>query len=145
MKGIEYKVVPAPRKAKPRKGARGKPEALARAMEELIKKEAGAGWEYLRADLIPCEERRSFFSRPIEMHRAMLVFRKLPPVVEVPRDASWDGARARPVREQPRFDPAPEPAGEEPFELRSAVRAEERAEERPAAPLPFRPLGSAND
>lgn len=155
MQGVEYKVVAAPRRAKPVRGARGKAEAMARALEDILQEEAAAGWEYVRADLIPCEEKPGFFARRIELHRAMLVFRKLPPAAPAPRPLEQPAERAEPVRsdhvrvEHARTDRMRD--DQEPYPLRSPrepgrepAREPERAFAEPAA-VPFRPLGSATD
>lgn len=130
MQGIEYKVVPAPRKARSVRGARTKADAMARALEEILREEAAAGWEYVRADLIPCEEKAGFFSRAVELHRAMLVFRKVP--VAAPRP-------------ELRPEPVPVRAEPEPYPLRTARAGEPQRGFAEPAPLPFRPLGSATD
>jgi len=72
----EYKCVGAPERAKRVRGARTRTERVASAMEELINDEAVGGWEYLRTDLVPIEEKPNFFSRPQEVHRAVLIFRR---------------------------------------------------------------------
>ncbi len=72
----EYKCVGAPEKARRIRGARTRTDRVAGAMEELINEEAVNGWEYLRTDLVPVEEKAGFFSRAQEVHRAVLVFRR---------------------------------------------------------------------
>ena len=74
--GYEYKCVGAPEKGKRKRGAKTRSDRVANAMETSIQAEAVDGWEYLRTDLIPCEERSGIFSRPQEVHRAVLVFRR---------------------------------------------------------------------
>jgi hypothetical protein len=73
---FEYKCVGAPEKAKRKRGAKTRSDRVAAAMQEIIAEEAADGWEYLRTDLIPIEERSGMFGRTHEVHRAVLVFRR---------------------------------------------------------------------
>ena len=72
----EYKCIAAPEKARRRKGAKTRTDRVALAIEEILQAECRGGWEYLRADLIPVEEKSGFFSRAQDVHRAILVFRR---------------------------------------------------------------------
>ena len=69
----EYKCVGAPEKGKRKRGAKTRSDRVANAMEQTILAEAVDGWEYLRTDLIPIEERGGMFKRPQEVHRAVMV------------------------------------------------------------------------
>lgn len=72
----EYKAIGAPEKGKRKRGARSASDKVAAAFEEILGKEAVDGWEYLRTDLLPVNERAGMFSRAQEMHRAVMVFRR---------------------------------------------------------------------
>ena len=74
--GYEYKCVGAPEKGKRKRGAKTRSDRVANAMEITIQAEAVDGWEYLRTDLVPCEERSGLFGRSHEVHRAVMVFRR---------------------------------------------------------------------
>lgn len=73
---FEYKCVGGPERPKRQRGVRGRSERVALAMQELIGAEAVDGWEYLRTDLVPVEEKAGLFSRTQEVHRAVLIFRR---------------------------------------------------------------------
>lgn len=73
---FEYKCVGAPERPKRQRGTRSRSERVALAMQEAISAEAVDGWEYLRTDLVPVEEKAGFFSRTQEVHRAVLIFRR---------------------------------------------------------------------
>lgn len=73
---FEYKTVAAPERAKRRRGAKTRTERVAMAVEDLLNEHAVDGWEYLRTDLLPVEERYGFLSRVREVHRAVMVFRR---------------------------------------------------------------------
>lgn len=72
----EYKVVGAPEKGRRRRGARTRSDRVAAAFEEVLRAEAVDGWEYLRTDLVPVEEKPGFLRRREEVHRAVMVFRR---------------------------------------------------------------------
>ncbi|MEM1316530.1 MAG: DUF4177 domain-containing protein, partial [Pseudomonadota bacterium] len=72
----DYKVVPAPRAARRIKGARGAQERFARTLEEILSEEGADGWEFLRAEHLEIDEKRSWLSRAKPAHRSVLVFRR---------------------------------------------------------------------
>lgn len=82
---FEYRAIPAPRKAKSARGLRGTDAKFANAFS-LVMNEMGAdGWEYLRADTLPCEERQGLTGKTVKYH-SMLVFRR--PLEDVARETS---------------------------------------------------------
>ena len=72
----EYKCVGAPERGKRRRGGISRSECVAQAMEETLAAEARDGWEYVRTDLLPVEERAGWFGRTQEVHRGVMVFRR---------------------------------------------------------------------
>jgi hypothetical protein len=103
----EYKVIPAPRRGEKTRGAKTVGErfgvALAHAMNDL----AVEGWEYLRAEALPCDERSGLTGTATHFHH-MLVFRRpLPAPKAEPGPAAQSAAFAAPA---PAPAPVPEPA-----------------------------------
>lgn len=80
----EYKVVPAPTKGKKAKGLRGADIRFAFAFEELLNDMGVDGWEYLRAETLPCDERQGLTS-VTTTYRTLAVFRRL--AVDMPLSA----------------------------------------------------------
>lgn len=76
MQSYEYKVVAAPRQAKRMKGARTVADRYARTLSELMNAEAATGWEYLRADTLPVEQRKGFMGATGESFHTVLIFRR---------------------------------------------------------------------
>ncbi|MEM8698409.1 MAG: hypothetical protein AAGF44_04525 [Pseudomonadota bacterium] len=72
----EYKAVGGPERGRRRRGAKTRSDRVAVALEEIIAREAIDGWQYLRTDLIPVEERRGWLGRVQEIHRSVMVFRR---------------------------------------------------------------------
>lgn len=75
MPRYEYKVVPAPEKGKRGKGVKGVQGRFAHALESVMNTLGADGWEYLRTDTLPCEERTGLTGRTTNFQN-MLVFRR---------------------------------------------------------------------
>jgi hypothetical protein len=75
VQGFEYKVIPAPRRGEKVRGARTVPERFAVALTHAMNDMARDGWEYLRADTLPCEERVGLTGTATHFQN-MLVFRR---------------------------------------------------------------------
>lgn len=91
----EYKVVPAPTKGLKAKGIKTPEARFSHAIEDLMNRMAGDGWEYQRAETLPSVERSGLASTTTEW-RNVLVFRRL-------RENDADAFA-------PELLPAPEPA-----------------------------------
>ena len=76
MENFEYKVIPAPRRGVRTKGAKGSAGKFAGAMEKTINELAMNGWEYLRAESLPVDERHGITRRVTEVYQNVLIFRK---------------------------------------------------------------------
>lgn len=72
----EYKVVPAPRKAAKIKGARTAEDRFAIAMQTVLNTYGADGWDYMRAESLPAEEREGLMSKTT-VFQNMLVFRRV--------------------------------------------------------------------
>ena len=97
MQAYEYKVIPAPRRGEKAKGARSVPERFAVALTQAMNDLARDGWEYLRADTLPCDERVGLTGTATHFQN-MLVFRRAL--------HSQSAESVRPAAYQP--DPEPE-------------------------------------
>ncbi|NIY78345.1 MAG: DUF4177 domain-containing protein [Rhodobacteraceae bacterium] len=75
MPRYEYLTLPAPRKGEKSKGAKTPEARIAQAMQSLLNEKGREGWEYLRADLVPMEERAGITSKTVNYH-TVLVFRR---------------------------------------------------------------------
>ncbi|NRA99601.1 MAG: DUF4177 domain-containing protein, partial [Rhodobacteraceae bacterium] len=77
-----YAVVPAPRKGAKAKGAKTADQRFAHALAALINEKALEGWEYLRTDTLPSEE-RSGLTGKTTVFQNMLIFRRTIDLEEV--------------------------------------------------------------
>ncbi len=119
MARTEYKVVPAPERARKKRGLKG-PALFAHEVETLMNELAAEGWIYVRADTLPHEE-RSGFTNKTTTYRNLLVFQRT--MVE---DAGVT-APVAPVDAEPAPSPAPEP----PPEPATPARADDTDDEVP--------------
>jgi hypothetical protein len=75
MQSYEYKVIPAPLRGEKERGAKTVAERFAVALTNAMNAMGRDGWEYLRADTLPCEERVGFTGKATNFQH-MLVFRR---------------------------------------------------------------------
>lgn len=94
----EYKVVPAPTRGRKAAGVKTPEARFALSLEDLFCAMGREGWDYLRSDILPSEERHGLTSSQT-VYRSVLVFRR-----EVP--SPTHEAVAAPVRQE-----APSPSG----------------------------------
>lgn len=106
----EYQVIPAPRKGKKARGVKGSEARFALAIQDVLNEASADGWEYLRTDTLPSEERSGLTGRAT-VYQNMLVFRR------------------------PAEEPTDEQAADADFSAATAV-ADEAAEENNAPALP---------
>lgn len=71
----EYKVIPAPLRTAKLKGLKTPAERFAHMLEAAVNTEATGGWEYLRSETLPCEERKGL-TGTARSFQSVLVFRR---------------------------------------------------------------------
>ena len=76
MSSTEYKTVPAPRRIKKIKGVKGPEATLAKMVEEIISEQASSGWDYVRTDTFPVEEKPGLFSSRETVLKGVMVFKR---------------------------------------------------------------------
>ncbi len=75
MPQFEYKVVPAPRRGEKAREAKTTEERYALALTNLMNEMGRDGWQYLRADTLPVDERVGFTGTKTS-YQNMLVFQR---------------------------------------------------------------------
>lgn len=75
MQRFQYKVIPAPRRGEKAKGAKSTEDRFAVALTSLMNQMGAEGWEYVRADTLPCDERAGLTGVKTS-YQALLVFRR---------------------------------------------------------------------
>ena len=75
MTRYEYKVRPAPTKGRKANGIKGPEARFAHGLELMMNEMGAEGWEYVRSDILPSEERQGLTSSHT-VYRSVLVFRR---------------------------------------------------------------------
>ena len=76
MQRYEFQVVPAPRRGEKARGVKTTEERFALALTTLMNKMGAEGWDYVRADTLPVDERAGLTGTKTSFHN-MLVFRRV--------------------------------------------------------------------
>jgi hypothetical protein len=115
MQRYEYKVIPAPKRGEKARGVKTTEERFALALTMLMNELGAEGWDYVRADALPCEERVGLTGTKTTFQN-VLVFRRV-----IGSDAGAEDRLAtrlmlgEPVLAGPRLGPADAaPAGNAP-------------------------------
>ena len=113
MQHYEYKVIPAPDRGEKARGAKTPGDRYAQALTSVLNRMAREGWDYVRAEMLPSEE-RSGLTRRVTVYHNILVFRR--PVEAAPdrlapqRQLTAGAAEGKAPRlESPATPPAPAP------------------------------------
>lgn len=134
----DYKVVPAPRRARKVKGISGAPDLFALTLAEAINEVARQGWEYCGSETLTSEAPGGWFRRGSVEEQAMLVFRRprehlSPRLAAAPVEPAM--APAEPLASP--LDPPRRPAQTQPGVLRREPRiGDEGAQVTPLRPVP---------
>ncbi|MEZ5796564.1 MAG: DUF4177 domain-containing protein [Paracoccaceae bacterium] len=75
MQCYEFKVVPAPRRGEKARGVKSTEDRFALALTGLMNRLGAEGWDYVRADALPCDERVGLTGSKTT-YQNMLVFRR---------------------------------------------------------------------
>ena len=112
----EYITIPAPMRSEKAKGAKTPSDRYAATLTEAINQMARNGWEYLRAETLPSEERSGLTGRTTLFHN-LLIFRRETTeasqrTIEAPttRAAPVAPSRPEPVAAPAAPEVAPKPA-----------------------------------
>ncbi len=81
MQRFEYKVIPAPKRGEKARGVKTTEDRFAYALTVLMNDLGAEGWDYVRADALPCEERTGFTGTKTTFQN-VLVFRRVLAAVE---------------------------------------------------------------
>jgi hypothetical protein len=75
MQRYEFTVIPAPRKGEKARGVKTTEDRFALALTTLMNRMGAEGWDYVRADVLPCDERVGLTGSKTT-YQNMLVFRR---------------------------------------------------------------------
>lgn len=103
MQRFEYKILPAPRHGTKSREARSGADRFALTLTDVMNELGAQGWEYLRADTLPCDERAGLTGTRTTEH-TLLIFRRALPDGGDARFAPQAGLA--PLPPAPRLGPA---------------------------------------
>lgn len=111
MPRYEFKVIPAPRRGEKSRGVKTTEDRFALALTNLMNEQGREGWDYVRTDTLPVDERTGFTGTKTTFQN-MLVFRRElgAEAVTPPRLVAVEDVPAA----APRLGPAETPAGAAP-------------------------------
>lgn len=109
MTRYEFRVIPAPTRGEKSREARTTPERFALALTRLMNEMGQQGWDYVRADTLPVEERSGFTGTKTSFQN-MLVFRRVIAAAAEALPAPLVAAHTTP-EPAPRLGAAEAPAG----------------------------------
>jgi len=75
MQRYEFTVIPAPRRGEKARGVKTSEDRFALALTNLMNRMGAEGWDYVRADVLPCDERAGLTGTKTT-YQNMLVFRR---------------------------------------------------------------------
>lgn len=75
MQRYEFKVIPAPKRGEKLRGVKTTEDRFAQTLTQLMNSLGAEGWDYVRADTLPCDERAGLTGTKTT-YQNMLVFRR---------------------------------------------------------------------
>ncbi|WP_428671136.1 DUF4177 domain-containing protein [Roseibium sp.] len=126
MRKFEYKAVPAPNTGTKARGVKTTEDRFALSMTETLNEMASEGWEYVRAETLPCTERKGLTGSQ-QTYQNILVFRRLE-AEALPLDRTTSRP-LRAVEEVREPSPKPEPPVHESEPVEDAPRLSSRPPE----------------
>ncbi len=131
MRKFEYKAVPAPNTGTKARGVKTTEDRFALSMTETLNEMAAEGWEYVRAETLPCTERKGLTGTQ-QTYQNILIFRRLE-AEALPLDQTTSRP-LRAVEDVRQQEPEPEPPVHEPEPVDGAPRLSSRPPEGGVAP-----------
>jgi len=108
MQRFEYKVIPAPKRGEKARGVKTTEERFALALTSMMNEFGAEGWDYVRADALPCEERVGLTGTKTTFQN-VLVFRRPVDAAEVEVPPAMRLLLQEPAAPAPRLGPAETP------------------------------------
>ena len=139
---FEYTVIPAPSRGEKAKDAKTPTDRYALAVSQELNRMAKEGWEYIRADVLPSEDRSGLTGRATVYHN-LLVFRRETtpaPVAQIEHKPQPEyPAAASPAQEPQPTPPLPDAAAPRPSD--QTAQQASPAPVQPETPAPMDDAG----
>lgn len=150
MSAYEYKAIPAPTRGEKVKGLKTPTDRFAHALSAEINRMAAEGWDYVRAETLPSEERSGLTGRNTVYHN-LLIFRRqmasaaLRSEVTATVAAPQPAPAAQPAADAAARAAAPQPAAQpaaRPVAAQAQTQPQPRAAAEPPVKSPANPLSA---
>lgn len=128
MRKFEYKAVPAPTTGTKAKGVKTTEDRFALSLTEALNEMAEDGWEYVRAETLPCTERKGLTGSQ-QTYQNILIFRRIETAA-----LPLDRVTTRPLRAVEDAAPTPAPPVYEPEPVEEQARLTSRPPDSGTAP-----------
>jgi hypothetical protein len=132
MSKFDYKAVPAPNRGTKARGAKTIEDRFALSITDVLNEMAADGWEYVRAETLPCDERKGLTSTQTTYQNLLIFKRYRQQAQPLPLDGR---TTSRPLE----FEAEP------PSRAMSPSVSPRRVTSQPPEPSNAPPLGSARD
>ena len=110
----EFKVIPAPRRGEKLRGVKSSEDRFALALTNVMNEQGREGWDYVRADTLPVDERVGFTGTKTSFHNVLVFRRMMEAGAALPATAPRM-ITAEPIAPtSPRLGPAESPVGAAP-------------------------------
>ncbi len=110
MRKFEYKAVPAPTTGTKAKGVKTTEDRFALSLTDTLNEMAEDGWEYVRAETLPCMERKGLTGSQ-QTYQNILIFRRLE-AAAMPLDRTTSRPLSPVAAPEPEHHTEPEPTVE---------------------------------
>ncbi|MFC3085409.1 DUF4177 domain-containing protein [Tabrizicola soli] len=108
MQRFEYKVIPAPKRGEKARGVKSTEDRFAQTLTQLMNGLGAEGWDYVRADSLPCDERVGLTGTRTTFQNVLVFRRQLGALAEASAPLRLVAAEAAMVS-APRLGPAEVP------------------------------------
>ncbi|SIP87969.1 hypothetical protein SAMN05421641_101158 [Paracoccus thiocyanatus] len=132
MSSYEYTAIPAPIRGEKTRGAKSGIDRFAATMTDTLNQMAQDGWDYVRAETLPAEERSGLTSRSTVYHNLLIFRRALAGQPAQPQPTAAQTADAQPAN--PQMPEAPPVQAEAPAPARGPFSQPMLAAPKPQAP-----------
>ncbi len=99
MQAFEYKAIPAPSRGKKARGVKATEDRFALALTDALNTMAAEGWDYVRAETLPCDERRGLTGTQTTEQNVLIFRRRIRESAEATPPLTL--GQAAPLRREP--------------------------------------------
>ncbi|MDD9924139.1 MAG: DUF4177 domain-containing protein [Boseongicola sp.] len=115
MKRYEYLTIAAPNQGTKAKGVKSTADRFALSMTDVLNAQASEGWEYVRAETLPCDERKGLTGSQTTYQNVLVFRRETAEVVALEEEIAPSDERPRSMPTLTLTSPEPDSRPEPPL------------------------------